>query len=183
MTGLVLANDQLRMNATCPVQLEMHRGRIVRCICHDFFKDRPKDAFLQAGRRVGLIPQPLQIISKRKQLFPLSRSQLRCSDGRFFQAALHLGNMFQSVVSALLQLGCDKPVLRFGGLILSLDAAGFIMCLLNRKFKRAPLFIHSSASFCWDQGAGYASRCYCVDLSLGRRFGCRLERNLANLGH
>lgn len=51
-----------------------------------------------------MIPQPLQIIAKREQMIPLFAGQLRCSDGRFFQTALHLGDLFQGVVPALLQL-------------------------------------------------------------------------------
>ena len=43
MAGPVLAHCQLGVNATCPVQLEMHRGRIIRCIRHDFFKDRAEE--------------------------------------------------------------------------------------------------------------------------------------------
>ena len=40
-----------------------------------------------------MIPQPLQIISKREQMISLFGGQLRCNHGRFFQTALHLGDL------------------------------------------------------------------------------------------
>ena len=66
MTGPVLTHGELRMNATGPMQLEMHRGRIISCIRHDFFKDRPKDAFLQGDRRTRMIPRPFQIMASER---------------------------------------------------------------------------------------------------------------------
>jgi len=141
IAGPVLAHGEFGMGAASPVQLEMHRGRIIRGIRDDFFKNRPKYALLQGGRRIRMIPELLQVIAKSEQLFSLFSSQRRCCDGGFFQSALDLGNLGQSVVPPLLQLACDKPIFRLGGLILPLDAAGFIACLLNRKFKRAPFFV------------------------------------------
>ena len=84
ITGPVLAHDELCVNAAGPVQLEMYRGRIILRICYNFFKDRPKSAFLQSGRRVRVIPQSLQIITKREPMIPLFGKLLRRRGGRFF---------------------------------------------------------------------------------------------------
>src|SRR5271170_5044107 len=137
----VFAHGEFGMSAASPVQLEMYRGRVIRGIRDDFLKNRTKNALLQRGGRVRMIPELLQVIAKREQLFPLFSSQRRCCDGGFFQTALHLGNLGQSVVPPLLQLGRYKAIFRLGGLILPLNAAGFIACLLNRKFKRATFFV------------------------------------------
>jgi hypothetical protein len=85
--------------------------------------------------------QKFQVIAKREHLFSLFSSQRRCCDGSFFQTALHLCNLSQSAVPTFLQLSRYKAIFRLGGLILPLDAASLIACLLNRKFKRAPFSV------------------------------------------
>src|ERR1035438_8055861 len=46
IAGPVLAHGEFGMGAASPVQLEMHRGRIIRGIRDDFFQNRPKYALL-----------------------------------------------------------------------------------------------------------------------------------------
>jgi hypothetical protein len=51
--GPVLVHSGFGMNAPGPVLPEMHRGRIIRYILRDFFKDRPEDTFLWMAGEFG----------------------------------------------------------------------------------------------------------------------------------
>src|SRR3984885_554751 len=62
VTGLVFAHSEFRMSTASPVQLEMHRGRIIRCVRHYFFEYSSEYALLQGDRRVRMVPQLLDII-------------------------------------------------------------------------------------------------------------------------
>src|SRR5271156_5338306 len=88
-----------------------------------------------------MIPELLKVVSECEQLCTLIRRDLRCRKRGFFEAALHLGNMGQSVVPSLLELCGDEAVLRLRRLILPLDTSSLITSLLQCEFERTSLFI------------------------------------------
>lgn len=136
---LVLTDCQFGVRASDPMQLEMNCRRTVCSIGDDLLQHGTQDAFLQRDRRVGMVPELLQVVSKCEQLFPLFRRDLRRRNSGIFEMSFHLCKMTQSVVPSLLELGSNKAVLRFRGLILALGTSSFIASLLKRELQRAPL--------------------------------------------
>jgi hypothetical protein len=63
MTGSIALNAQLGVHASLPVQHEHVGTAVFGVVDDDLMKHRSQDAFLQLGRRRGMVPSLFQMLA------------------------------------------------------------------------------------------------------------------------
>jgi hypothetical protein len=81
------------VRASGPVELQMHRRRIIRSVGDHFLQDGAQDTLLQRGGRLGMIPELFQVISESQPLLALLGGELWGQSAGFFHSPLQLRNV------------------------------------------------------------------------------------------
>jgi hypothetical protein len=71
-----------------PVELQMHRRRIIRSVGDHFLQDGAQDTLLQRGGRMRMIPELFQVVAQSQQLLMLLGCEMWGQSAGFFHALL-----------------------------------------------------------------------------------------------
>jgi hypothetical protein len=88
VAGLVLAYCNLGVRASGPVELQMHRRRIIRRVGDHFLQDGAQDTLLQRGGRMRVIPELFQVVAQSQQLLTLLGCEMWGQSAGFFHVLL-----------------------------------------------------------------------------------------------
>jgi hypothetical protein len=93
IADLVLAYRKFGVRASGPVELQMHRRRIIRSVGDHLLQDGAQDTLLQRGGRMRMIPELFQVVAQSQQLLALLGCEIWGQSAGFFHAPLQLRNV------------------------------------------------------------------------------------------